>query len=266
MSMSKTADDHKMNKRFLLTSAFLLILAFVSCRKYDENAPVINSVFINETSGNDLTATAGLQNNFRFMLSDNETLKQLKVKISTLSGVHPHESPNEDPHPFVLINQGVWDTLVVKNLEGAEAEASMSMLLPDSVAGGWRLEVDVLDESGNLVSGAYSFQIFNNSIPVVILSEVSPDPVDNGKFEMSVGDSITLDLSVFASETISSVMYTVTRGSNTMTHDFSPTGSTFEAADLVIDEFNESGSYTLIFKATTASGKYAEMYAQVMVE
>jgi hypothetical protein len=249
-----------------LAGAVLLIMVFVSCRKYDEQAPVIQSVLINETTGNDLTATAGVQNTFKLIISDNEALKQLKVNVSTLAGIHPHEASEEDPHAFVLINQGVWDTLIVKNLEGSESDAAMTLFVPDSVAGGWSLEVDVLDESGNLVSEEYSFQIFNPSLPQLFLSGVSPQPAGNGKFELSVNDSITLDLNVFASEVLSSVGYTITKGSNTTTQDFSPSGTTFEALDLVLGDFNEAGSYTVIFKATAVSGKYAEMYAQVLVE
>jgi hypothetical protein len=244
-----------------------LLVVIASCRKFDENAPVISSVRINNTFGAELTAAADSANTFSIRLTDDEDLKQLKVKVNTLSGVHAHESTaGEDPHPFVMVNQGAFDTLVVMNINGSDVTKDFIFQISDTTAGGWEMEVDALDEGGNIKSETYSFQIFNPFIPQIFFANVSPTPLADGRFEITVDQSIMFDILVFANETLSLVEFSVVKGSSSTSYVFTPQANTFDGTGTTLTDFEESGNYTINITAETSSGRKTEFLATVVVE
>ncbi len=253
--------------RPFLGTISLLIVCFVSCRKFDENAPVIGSVKINETTGEDLTASAGSANIFGFNLTDDENLKQLRLELNTLTGVHAHESgQGEDAHPFLFINQGSLDTLIVANVSGSEANKELLIQISDTTAGGWEMDVDVLDEAGNLKSESFEFQIFNPFIPQITFGNLSPQPTTDGRFDIAVNQSLMFDIGVFANETLSEVVYNVVKGSSSASNAIALTSNTYIASGVTLTDFTESGTYEVTISAETISGRRAEFYATVVAQ
>jgi hypothetical protein len=250
-----------------IAALILLVLCLHACRRFDEQAPALTLVSIDGTTGSELQAVAGENNNFTFRIQDDENLKQLKVNIKTLNGVHGHESSeSEEPHPFLMVNQGVWDTVLIANLSGQDVLKEYTLSVPDTIAGGWELEVNALDEAGNLVIEDYMFQVFNPLIPQIVFSDILPVPVSDGRFELALNDSIVFDLAVFGTTQLTTVDITVSKGSLVNTISYPADQSLFELQDFVLHDFTTTGTYNVLITAADAFGKKNVMNAVVKVD
>lgn len=250
-----------------IIASVVLAMSLHACTKFDEQSPVIASVSIDATSGDALQAVAGESGIFACRVRDDENLKQLKLSIKTLSGVHGHVSAaSEEPHPFVMVNQGVWDTVLISNLSGQDVLKEYSLIVPDTVSGGWELEVSVLDEAGNLFSEEHLFQIFNPSIPQLGFSNVLPGPVADGKFELALNDSIVFDLAVIGLAELTEVEIKLSRGAESSSTIYAPASNLFELQNFVVNGFSQFGNYTLSVEATDVTGRKNQMKSTITVE
>ena len=240
-----------------------------ACSKPDEQSPVFQSVLLNGAVMEFHHAIAGQQNTLTVHTADDLALKQLKMEVSTVTGIHAHETTaGELPHPFMIYNQGIWDTLSIGKLSGKESTTEFSLMIPDSVSGGWDLELTILDDEGNLTSADYTLLIQNDNIPAISVGDVIPAPIDDGQFAISVGDDLTFSGYVFDPDSLEMVRVEMYNSQELVFEQEWTTiqNWSFDLSQVLLPAFSAAGNYVLHIYVSDLQGWTNHASATVIVE
>lgn len=255
-------------KKFLSILILPLLLAF-GCSNPDDVSPVITAVSVNGTTGDYLIANAGQDNVFNIGLADDKDLKQVKIAIITQSGIHQHEtSEGEMPHAMTFYNQGEWDTLRVTNIGGKEALVDNTFMAPDDISGGWKLEIDVLDDNGNLVSKEYLLTVNNAFIPAIGITNTEPAVTEDGLIAISAGQSLILEGQILDTDSLDIVDARLEDSSGEIwSQNWSGLFDwSFDLSQIQIPVLDSIGNYWLHVEATDLEGSSNHGLLKLKVE
>lgn len=167
------------NKSILF--ALLAVSVLYSCKKNDKEKPTYSF----SLPGDSVRFTAGESIPFVASFFDNEDLSQYKIDIHDNFDGHDHDK---------YIAQ-IWNRILIENISGTQAEANLSIPIPDSAAAGWyHFLLTAVDRSGNQSEIAFrNIYIQNGADTLAPLVNVT-SPAEGG--------STTLGNSVFVSAEI----------------------------------------------------------------
>lgn len=245
-----------------VTSLFLIfIMALSSCKNPDEALPVITSFMINGVDDGHLLAIAGEEVTFGIEVQDDKQLKQVMLKLETMSGTHTQGLTENDSVPFLQsISFGEFDTTFTKNITGTSHTEYFTLVLPDSLSGGWNLTLGVLDDNGNYTDKELVLHIHNSDIPVIALSSVFPTPLQNGTIQLSNPEALAdFHMTGFmvdhtGLDTLNAKLY---HGSTTHWQNqwvFENDEWNFNLENIVIDNPASSGTYTFEIETKDIEG------------
>lgn len=245
-----------------ISSLFLIfILALGSCKNPDETLPVISSFTINEIDDGHLLVIAGEEVTFAIEVQDDKQLKQVMLKLETMSGSHTQGLIENDSVPFLQsISFGEFDTTLTRNIGGTSHTEYFTLQLPDSLSGGWNMTLGVLDDNGNYTDKELVLHIHNSDIPVIALSSVFPTPLQNGTIQLSNPEELTnFHLTGFmvdhtGLDTLNAKLY---KGSSTHWQNqwfFENEEWNFSLENIVIDNPASSGTYTFEIETKDIEG------------
>lgn len=247
----------------LKISCLLLIIScvFGSCKNPDETLPVINSFTINGLDDGHLLAIAGEEVTFGIEMQDDKQLKQVMLKLATMSGSHTQGLTENDSIPFLQsLSFGEYDTTLIRNVGGTNHIEYFTLTLPDSLSGGWHLTLGVLDDNGNYTDKELVLHIHNSDIPVIALSSVFPTPLQNGTIQLSNPEALTdFRLTGFmvdhtGLDTLNAKLY---KGASTHWQNqwiFENDEWNFDLENIVIDNPASSGTYTFEIETKDIEG------------
>jgi len=133
-------------------------MVFIACRddnQVDVQAPVIQSVTINDQTIDAINVSANTEIVLSVTVSDNTDLNQLRVTVT------PNDNTNPTP------NTGLWDELEIRNITGTSSSQMFTFSVPDSISGNWKLSIDCTDDLGNTTSFVNTIDVVNANSPVV---------------------------------------------------------------------------------------------------
>ncbi len=216
-----------------------------------------------------LHGIAGMANSAEVKVSDDKSLSQLRMKLITQTGIHLHDpEPGESAHAFLEYNQGVWDTLSIVNIDGNDYTQTFNLNIPDTISGGWKMEIAVLDNNGNLKTESRQLHIQNDRLPFISISEITPAPQQDGQISLAIGDSISIAGFVIDPDSLDFVKVEIVKGSMLMwSQDFTAINNwTFDLQQVVAPPFTSAGSYIYNITAKDLNGWQQRVRAIVMVE
>ena len=248
---------------FLLAS----VLFIISCKNPDEGSPVVDLIQINGDAVM-MHGIAGMPNSMRLRLSDDKELSQVKWRFITPSGFHMHEETGSQVYAFKSPNLGVWDTMHIENIGSREAELDFVLNIPDTISGGWKLEVTVLDKNGNLTTKNAVLNIQNDKIPVIIPDETIPAVSSDGIIHLHIGDSLRVTGSIIDIDTLQSVSAVMAfNGSETWSNHWDNVNDwKFDLEEMLPPPFTANGTYTFTIYATNRYGRDNWQQATIKVE
>lgn len=165
------------------------IVMMSACKKTDEEAPVIAEVRINGALvGEDVNVEAGTEITIQVRVTDNEALSQLKIDIHADDDGHSHDGQNQGSGSA----QGLWEELVIVNLDGAEQTVTRTFMVPQTVRGEWHLGLRAVDKAGNeSPERIIELDIDNDLIPLITVESVNgQSPL--GEVEIEIGSMVTM--------------------------------------------------------------------------
>ena len=138
-----------MKNQMLKSLTVLLLISAVlqSCREEDTNAPIISSVSVNDTLGQDFQVLPGQALQIRFTITDDNSLSQMKASIHDAADGHGHDG--EADTAAVVPNVGLWADTRILALSGTNETRTLNYVVPDTIHGVWHWELQTVDESGN---------------------------------------------------------------------------------------------------------------------
>jgi hypothetical protein len=245
-----------MKKLFL---SFVLIAALFSCREksqVDVQPPVITSVMLNDSSSAAHIVQAPSTISIHVTATDNKELNQIKVQIV------PVDFRNTNSN-FGL-NTGEFEYTQIFNTSGLSSTQHLEVALPDSISGNWFLKVDVSDDYGYL-SSPYStlLTIENPALPTITATTLPA--IDNGVITMTEGTNLSVDGTVFDSDSLSFVQVRIESVSGTVLDSidipFTNTGVSFTPT---FDQAS-AGHYFLVIEGRDQLGYRKLWSAHVVV-
>lgn len=259
----------RLNPAISSSGLIYCMLFFMSCKNPDENAPLIHHVYLNSIPDAYLHGIAGMINIAEVKVSDDKQLSQLRIKLITTNGIHQHElESGEAAHAFLEYNQGVWDTLSIVNIGGNGFTESFNLNIPDTISGGWNMEIAVLDNNGNLKTETRQVHIQNDHLPAISVGDIVPIPQQDGLILMSVGDSILLSGFVIDPDSLEFVSAEILKGSVSIwsqnyinIHNW-----TFNLQQIMSPALTTTGSYVFNITARDINGWQQTVRALVKVE
>lgn len=254
----------KLNKYSFLLPFFAAVLLLASCEKMDEEKPVIHYVHNTGVTDHDLHADAGSAMSVDIKVSDNKSLKQLKIEIYKASAAHLHST---DPVAFKLPQLGQWDTIFVKNIADSEYTGTFVFNVPDTISGAWIMEVTVLDDEGNINTVDAGIMVNNPLIPLIVVQSTNPVVSANGNIQISQNNSLELTGFVVDMDTLDYVKLSVIRSSDTTwTEQWQPIDNwTFNLDQVVIPPFVLTGTYRCVIEAGDITGRYHYATANIVI-
>jgi hypothetical protein len=138
-----------MKKQFFKTTLLMAFgtILFQSCQQEDTTPPVISSVSVNDTLGQDFAVMPGDSLYIRFTVTDENSLSQFRASIHDAADGHGHDG--ETDTAAVVPNVGLWVDNRVQTLAGTTVSKTLLYVVPDSIHGVWHWELQAIDESGN---------------------------------------------------------------------------------------------------------------------
>ena len=118
-----------------------------SCQQEDTTPPVIGSVSVNDTIGQDFMVLPGDSLAIRFTLTDDHPLSQMKANIHDAADGHSHNGVVDTA--AVVPNVGLWVDTRILALAGTTVTKTLYYVVPDTIHGVWHWELQAIDESGN---------------------------------------------------------------------------------------------------------------------
>ena len=138
-----------MKNQFLKTLVLFVVGAslFQSCKQEDTTPPIISSVSVNDTLGQDFTVMPGDSLYVRFTITDDNMLSQMKVNIHGAADGHSHNGVVDTA--AVVPNVGLWTDMQIVSLFESAVTKTLLYVVPDTIQGVWHWELQAVDESGN---------------------------------------------------------------------------------------------------------------------
>jgi hypothetical protein len=136
------------NQFFKTLVLFFVGAAFLqSCKQEDTTAPLISSVSVNDTLGQDFAVMPGDSLYVRFTITDEKALSQFRASIHDAADGHGHNG--EVDTAAVVPNVGLWVDTRILALSGTTVTKTLYYVVPDTIHGVWHWELQAVDESGN---------------------------------------------------------------------------------------------------------------------
>ncbi len=246
--------------------SFLLLLVIAlmpSCRKEEDTGkPAIVYLYTYGLVDDHLHGLAGDGNPFEIKVSDDLELSQMKMQIISPTGFHSHDGVSEEDlnlleRTFQSPNIGKWDTTVVYNLSAKEQTRNLIFDAPDSISGGWKVRVGLLDTGGNLTQEDYTLHVFNDDFPDILPDATIPVANEDGIVELALNETVQFDGDIVdVNDSLLYVECVVLKGSDTAQyHIWNNIGNwVFPMEQIVVDPFNETGSYLMHIRAVDMLG------------
>jgi hypothetical protein len=138
-----------MKNQFLKTLVLFAVgAAFLqSCKQEDTEAPLISSVSVNDTLGQDFAVMPGDSLYVKFTITDENMLSQFRASIHDAADGHGHDG--ETDTTAVVPNTGLWVDTRVQAVSGTTITKTLLYVVPDTIQGVWHWELQAIDESGN---------------------------------------------------------------------------------------------------------------------
>jgi hypothetical protein len=138
-----------MKNRILKSLVVLFAAALVlqSCKQEDTTAPIISSVSVNDTLGQDFMVLPGDSLQIQFTISDDNLLSQMKVNIHDAADGHSHNGVVDTA--AVVPNVGLWTDMQIISLFESTVTKTLLYVVPDTIHGVWHWELQAVDERGN---------------------------------------------------------------------------------------------------------------------
>jgi hypothetical protein len=138
-----------MKNQFLKTLVLFLAGAVLlqSCKQEDTTPPIISSVSVNDTLGQDFMVTPGDSLYVKFTITDENMLSQMKANIHDAADGHGHNGVVDSA--AVVPNVGLWLNTRVFSLSEKTVTKTLLYVVPDTIQGVWHWELQAVDESGN---------------------------------------------------------------------------------------------------------------------
>jgi hypothetical protein len=166
--------------------------ALFACREkkqIDVKNPVIESVLVNGTVTSSIVAHAGDVINIEAQFTDNMGLSQVMMDLHAADDGHVHNGEG-DQGGQERLNVGRWLKNDLVNVSGTSASHSWQLVVPDSIAGNWHIQISALDEVGLVASGyVVLLNIQNENLPV-ITGTTTPAVDNTGTVYMSAGSNL----------------------------------------------------------------------------
>jgi len=255
------------NKLKLFTGAFVATLTFVlfSCDKQDEESPSVISVYNVGVTDHYLHADAGSALSLEVKLSDNKSLKQVKIEIYRATTVHSHST---EIAAFTPPQLGAWDTVFVKNISDTQYSGTFVFNVPDTISGSWMVTVSALDEEGNISFEDSDLMVHNPHIPLVLVQSTTPIVSSNGIIQIQQGNTLQLTGNVVDLDTLDYVRVSLIKSSDTTwTTIWQPVETwTFDLNQVLFPLFDQVGTFKCVIEATDLSGRYHYASATIKVE
>lgn len=246
----------------------LAMTSIVACRKEDNSAPVISKVLVNGAASDEHSMQVGTTMTVLVSCNDNEELKQLKVNIHSADDGHNHEGETgEEVGP----NIGTWSALRIVDIDGTTSDQSMSFVVPDSIAGHWHLEVQLIDATGNEAEEFITtLHVENDNLPLINVLSTIPAQNADGVIVLAIGGTPGLTGDVSDPDGLQMVHLTIeneTSGDIIWESMNDNIGSNiFDLSTVVFTTINEAGSYHLHIHATDVNGFENIMEFEMTVE
>ena len=244
----------------------LTIATISGCKKFDEHKPEITAITINESNLNELMANAGAPNTMTIAMKDDRALSQVMIKFSTASGLHQHDHSGSE-HVFNDYNQGTWDTVHVANISGTEFLKTFQFDIPNTVSGGWNLEVSVLDESGNLATIEETVHIINTFNPSVSISATNPTVSAEGIIYSTLDSIVSIEGIALDGDTLENITAAMYRGSAQvwLEEHLNLSEVLFDLSSFTEPSLTEEGVYYYDIEATDKLGFTTKVRATIHV-
>jgi hypothetical protein len=138
-----------MRNQFLKTLVLLFAGAALlqSCKQEDTTPPIISSVSVNDTLGQDFAVMPGDSLYVKFTITDENMLSQMKANIHEAADGHSHNGIVDTA--AVVPNVGLWLDTRVFSLSEKTVTKTLLYVVPDTIQGVWHWELQAVDESGN---------------------------------------------------------------------------------------------------------------------
>ena len=138
-----------MKNQFFKTLVLFVVGAslFQSCKQEDTTPPIISSVSVNDTLGQDFAVMPGDSLYVKFTITDENMLSQMKANIHDAADGHGHNGVVDTA--AVVPNLGLWTDMQIVSLFESAVTKTLLYVVPDTIQGVWHWELQAVDESGN---------------------------------------------------------------------------------------------------------------------
>jgi hypothetical protein len=253
------------NSRFkYLFGAVLFAIFVISCQKADEENPDIVYVHNTGVTDHDLHADAGSPLSIDLKVTDNKSLKQVKLEIYKSNSTHSHST---EVIAFKWPQLGVWDSVYVKNISGNEYTGTFVFNVPDTISGSWTVSVSALDEDGNVFTEESDLYVNNPHIPLILVQSTLPEVSSTGIIQIEQGATLSLTGNVVDLDSLDYVRVLLTQGSDTTwINTWQPIDSwTFNLNQVVFPAFDVLGNFKCLIEAEDLDGRYHYATASIKV-
>lgn len=256
-------------KSIIILAMVLSLLSLNACKKdKDEEGPVINSVRINGDTDDHYHLDAGSTFELTISVTDNESLKQLKIDIHSADDGHSHELTSDDG-----FRDGEWEVFEIVDLSGKSQTIDRSYLIPNDQVGEFHLLIEAIDDEGN--ESALTFlelDVDNDFIPAIDIQGTVPAENDEGEIEVAIGDMVTIQGSINDDDGIEEIhAELIVEGSDPedvlWEEEIEGPGNSFDLSDLQITIPETTADHLeLHIHATDNAGYSAEVSFEIHVE
>ncbi len=125
----------------------LTALELQSCQQEDTTAPIVSSVSVNDTMGQDFMVLPGDSLQIQFTITDDHLLSQMKANVHAADDGHGHNGVVDTA--ALVPNVGLWVNTQIISLSGSRYTKTLNYVVPDTIHGIWHWELQAVDESGN---------------------------------------------------------------------------------------------------------------------
>lgn len=218
---------------------------FCACSKEDQVAPMIHHVSINGSSDHG-SFEAGIENEIAILLND-ENISQVKVSLEKegLNANHDHGS-GTNFYGMIIPNHGEFSFNAVRNLEGTQAEAVFNFDIPAATSGLWKLQVQGIDEAGNLSSAVEYVAVNSMVFPFISLTGLnSALTVGDGTLTAPVLTNWEWQGDIYDLDSLDYVRMTIKRNGDTLQSYINedPNAWSLDVSNIPVTMPSEPGQY-----------------------
>jgi Bacterial Ig-like domain len=194
----------------------LCAMLFGSCSKEKNAEPIIQKLEVNGFTDH-LSLEAGAMNTIKIIVADNDAV-QVKLSLSK-DGLYANHDHGFDVNYYGLLipNHGDFAFDAVKNISELTPETAFTFTIPNDNSGLWKMNVQVLDDAGNLTSMSESLAINSMTFPNVSISAMNPDlELGEGRITGAINTTWNWSGSVFDFDSLSYVHATIQQNGDTI--------------------------------------------------